>query len=129
MQQVIENINNFKQANLTALKNTLTEQIKEHFNFLVENISTIKNIQFSFYQIDEDSYAMTDFVLTKDNGYIYRFVLEQDNESISHWEFFKSQIEVIDAFMNYLASISYQCVSVLGGGTLTFDNKNCVENY
>lgn len=81
------------------------------------------------HQVDEDMYIMTDFIITKNNGYTYHYEFESENEDISHWEFFKSQIAVIHAFIAYVSRCAYQCVSIFGGGNLFFENKNHTENH
>lgn len=129
MQKVIDTIDKFKHSNSSALQNLLTKQFQEHFNFLVEQINSIEKIEFSFYQVDQDMYIMTDFIVNKNNGYIYHYCEEGENEDISHWEFFKSEIAIIDAFIAYIASCAYQCVSIFGGGTLFFENKTHTENH
>lgn len=128
MQKIIDKINTFKEDNLTVLKTTFMNQFQQHFDFLVEQISSIEKLEVSFYQVDEDCYAMTDFVLIKNNGYVYHYGFEAENEQISHWEYFKSEVAVIDAFICYFEQCAYQCVSIFGGGTLSFENKNHTEN-
>lgn len=120
MQKIIDTIESFKLEDMSVFKTVLHNQFQKHFNFLVEQISSIEKIEVSFFQVDEDCYAMTNFILTKNNGYVYHYVFEDDNEEIYHWEFFKSEVAVINAFMIYLENSAYQSVSILGGGTLTF---------
>lgn len=126
MQKIINTIETFQEANISLLKNVLHNQFQQHFNFLVENISSIEKIEFSFHQVDEDFYTMTDFILTKNNGYTYQYIYEADNEIISHWEFFKAEIQVIDAFMDYLFKSARYTVNILGGGDFSF-TKNSAE--
>lgn len=116
------NISNFKSEDKSALQQVFSQQLKSHFNLLTHSIPSLKEIQWTSSQEDEDLYTMTEFHLTKDNGYKYERS-DDDYGRISGTEFTEEEYFLLNEFIDYLDYSSEELVVIFGDFTFSLTAK------
>lgn len=113
------NISHFFNEDASVLQQAFGQQLQNHFNLLTQAVPGIKEIQWTSSQEDENVYMMTQFELTKHNGYKYH----HKDRSISGMEFTEEEFFLLNEFIEYLQDSSRALVVVFGNFTFSLTSE------